>query len=341
MRAGAPCGPGRRRGAHGLRLEPLARGRELRRSGGPGRRTRRAGAESRVGVRRRLDRRSHVRTRTGRGASSPPRRGGRVAGRGTLRLRRRRGGRRPHGAHGDGPGRCRELSRGRARARRCRHDRRSLDRRRVRARRRRRRNRGRRRRGRSRLGRGIGSRAGGRSRRRRRQELERVDVAVRIGGDTDPEVDGDPVRLGRVGRADDPDRGTLGNGSAARHRHGAEMRQRHGQPVGGRDRDRRAAARQGAREADGAGGRREHGYPRRCADLDAAALPARVRVRRIEGERLQDRPLHGPGPRAGGGHPDQQEQHDKEQPTHDTTAFVVLLVNGPTTVAAVVGRCQT
>ena len=51
------------------------------------------------------------------------------------------------------------------------------------------------------------------------------------------------------------------------------------------------------------------GAARRRADRDAAVLAARVRMRLIEGERLQDRPLNRPGPRTRHGHEEKQQEH--------------------------------
>jgi hypothetical protein len=101
---------------------------------------------------------------------------------------------------------------------------------------------------------------------------------------------GDGV-LARPHLADD---GPLGDLRAARDADRRQLEQRHRPAVGGLDRQRPAAAGDGAGERDGAGRGRAHGRSRRRADVDAPVLPRRVGVG--EGERPQNRPVGGPGP---------------------------------------------
>jgi hypothetical protein len=163
-----------------------------------------------------------------------------------------------------------------------------------RGRRRRRRRRGRRRRLRSGLSGGLR----GRRARAGRQERKRVEIALRIRGHPDSEVHGRPRR--RNGRS-------LADGRSLHDAERAQVRQRDRVSVGRLDRQRHAAARHRAGEADGAGGRRRDRLTLHCADLDPAALARGVRVRAVERERLEHRPPGRPGPglRRGG----KREEH--------------------------------
>ena len=145
--------------------------------------------------------------------------------------------------------------------------------------------------------------AGGRRRngraagRRRREQAHGVDVAVRIGGHANPEVNVRAVQLGRAARADRADVVQLGHGRALDDADRPQMRERDGVAVRGLDRDRLAVRGHGPGEAHRAGRRRDHGLARRAgAQVDAAVLVRGVRVRLVVDERLQDRPLHGPAP---------------------------------------------
>jgi hypothetical protein len=180
--------------------------------------------------------------------------------------------------------------------------------------------RGRRRRRGPRLGRGgrddrLGRRcrSGRRRRATRGQEGERVEVALVVVAAADAEVDvglaGD--RVGAL--ADRSDALALRDVRAARDGDGSELQQRDGEPVGGPDRDRAAAVRDRADEADVAGDGRAHHRADRPADVDAAMLTAGVRVR-AERERSQELPVDGPGPRSrGGGRGERSERADDEQ----------------------------
>ena len=62
-----------------------------------------------------------------------------------------------------------------------------------------------------------------------------------------------------------------------------------------------AARRHRSGERDHAVGRRHDFRARRSAEVDAAVLPGGVRLRTVERERPQHRPVDGPRPRSGGG----------------------------------------
>ena len=215
-----------------------------------------------------------------------------ICRRGGLRRSRSRSGSR------DGCGN-RSLSgrrRGRSRRRRCRRSRgcRRSDRCRC-GRRRRRRDRSRRR---------------GRA---RRQEAERVDIALVLRGDPDTEVDVGLRQLGVATRPDGADDSPLRERSTLLDRDRAEVRERDGIAVERRDRDALAGRRNGAGEGDDARRGREDRRPCLAADVDAAVLPGRVRVRGVERERLQHRAVDRPRPRLRGGHENECGERRREK----------------------------
>jgi hypothetical protein len=83
-----------------------------------------------------------------------------------------------------------------------------------------------------------------------RQQGQRINVALLVSGGPDPEVH---VRLGGLGvpaRTHGGHRGAFGHRVAFPHADRPEVLQRHRVPVGGHDRQRPAALRDGARERD-------------------------------------------------------------------------------------------
>jgi hypothetical protein len=142
------------------------------------------------------------------------------------------------------------------------------------------------------------------------QQAERVDVALRFGGDPDAEVemrrDGD--RVGAL--AHGPDDGALRHDRAAGDAERAELEQRDRVAVRGLDRQRAAASRHGAGERDGAGRGCPHLGAHGRAEVDAAVLPARVGVGG-EGERAQQWAVDRPGPGTRGRSDAEQRQHGR------------------------------
>ena len=130
---------------------------------------------------------------------------------------------------------------------------------------------------------------------RRWQELERVEVALGVGGTAHAEVHVRHGVLGYAARADGAHGGPFGDRRAAFDRQRSEMQQRHGVAVGRLDRDRAAARRHRPGERDQARGRRAHGGAKRRADVDAAVKAAGIGVG-AEAEPLQHRPLNRPDP---------------------------------------------
>ena len=134
----------------------------------------------------------------------------------------------------------------------------------------------------------------------RRQERQRVEVALRLGGDAHAEVDVRRRDLRLAGGADRGDGVALGDRGALRDVDRAEVGQRDGEAVGGLDREARARCGHGAGERDDARRGRAHVGARVAADVDAPVLAGGVRVRRVEDERLEDRPVDRPRPRRRG-----------------------------------------
>ncbi len=307
---------GRRRG----RVAPCVRRRWIHRSGNVAcaarRRARRL--RRRIGRRGRRIRRRHLCRRRRRVRRRWIHRSGNVTGAARRRARRLR----------------RRIGR-----RGCRIRRRSLCRRRRRVRRRRRRI-GRRRRRRRldgaadvtdgrRLGRRRRCGRGGDRRRQRRQERQRVEVPLRVRGHAHAHVQIRHVELGCPARTDRPDLRPLADSCPLGNLDRAEMRKRDRVAVGRGDRHRLAARRHRAREAHRPGRGRADRRPRRCADVDAAVLPARVRMARVEDEAEQHGPLHGPRPCVGAWSPEQEEHGgEDERATHGASSVVWIANDG-------------
>ena len=188
--------------------------------------------------------------------------------------------------------------------------------------------------------RGRGNHRRRRSGRAERQHGDRIDVTLWIARRPHAEID---VRLGSVGdaaRTDRADDGSLRDGRAPGHGDGTQVHER-GRVAGRRlDRDRLAAGGHGARERHDACGRREHRRPARGAEIDAAVLPGRIRMRLVEREWAQDRTVHGPGPglRTRDGKCARTDEQGGDS-AHDLSSFVVKTEND-TTVASRRRRCQ-
>jgi hypothetical protein len=163
-----------------------------------------------------------------------------------------------------------------------------------------------------------------RSGRQRRQQPERIDIAVRLIGLADAEIH---VRFARV--SDRRDDVSLAHRQPPGDRGRTEALQRHGVPVGGANRDRLSAGRNGAGEADRSGCRRMHRRPGGSADVDAAVLAAGVGVV-TKDEWSKHRPVDGPGPGERGLHADLERDEDRKQKGEDfhrRSLLVVKFVN--------------
>jgi hypothetical protein len=151
---------------------------------------------------------------------------------------------------------------------------------------------------------------------RRRQEQQRIDIAVRILGAPDAEVDVWDVVLELSGRTDRADDRPLAHGLAAPNARRAEMRQGHRVPVGRVNRRDFAAHWHGSGERDGAGRRREDRLSGPSANVDSAVLARGVRIV-AEDEFLEYRAFDGPGPRSRGRHDHEgRRERDDQGSTH-------------------------
>lgn len=166
-----------------------------------------------------------------------------------------------------------------------------------------------------------------RRRRARRQHAQRVEVALLVGGSAYAEVDERLRRLHDAGRADGADDLPFGNRGAARNLDRAQVDERRGHSQARADRDALAAGRDGSREGDDTVDRRAHGRSRGRAEIDAAVLPCGVRMRPVERERAQDRPVDGPRPRVCSGHGQREcaKTYDSESPEHTSSLLPGLI----------------
>ena len=142
-----------------------------------------------------------------------------------------------------------------------------------------------------------------------REQPLRVDVAVRLGGQPDAEVDvrcrGDAV----FALADLADDRPLRDGAASGDDDRSELEERDGMAVGGLDRHGPAAARDGAGEGDGTGSGCADGVADGAGDVDAAVLARGVRVR-ANREGPEHRTVGGPDPAGGSGSDCQARDRD-------------------------------
>jgi len=160
----------------------------------------------------------------------------------------------------------------------------------------------------------------------RRQKQQRVDVAVRILGAPNTEVDVRDVMLDVSAWAARPDGGTLADRLTTPEGRRAEMSQRHRVAVGGLDRHGSATHGHGSDEGDVARSRRGYCRPRRCGDVDAPVLTGRVRIV-SEHERLQQRASNRPGPGSCGRHDHECDHRYSNQGSTHLVLLVVLTAN--------------
>jgi hypothetical protein len=133
--------------------------------------------------------------------------------------------------------------------------------------------------GRRRLGNRDRSRLGLRSRGRPRwQEAQRVEVAVRVGGEADAEMDVRPGGSRLPARPDRPDDPAFRNGRPARHADRPQLDERDRVPVRRLNRYAFAVRRHGPGKADRPTCGRSHRRSQGRSDVDAAVLPAGVGV---------------------------------------------------------------
>lgn len=148
----------------------------------------------------------------------------------------------------------------------------------------------------------------------RRKQRQRIDVALRIARRTNAEVH---VRLTVASSARHRDSVSLTHCLTASHLDRAEVKQGCRVAVRRPDRDRLAAARNGADKRDSAVGRRKHRSPGRSSEIDAAMLPRLVRRRVVEVERPEHRAVNRPGPRARSGRERERTQNHEQESPHE------------------------
>jgi hypothetical protein len=153
----------------------------------------------------------------------------------------------------------------------------------------------------------------------RRKQRQGIEIPVGLGGQAHAEVD---VRLGMLGlaaRANRADDVPLRDCRPDPDRNRPELDERHREAVRGPNREREPRARHQPREADAARGGSAHVGPRRCSDVDAAMLAARVRI--VHGlETTQHGPVDRPGPGARGRRSCQREHAGAEEQGRSSVA---------------------
>jgi hypothetical protein len=132
------------------------------------------------------------------------------------------------------------------------------------------------------------------------------------------------LRLARL--PDRPDGITLGDRRACRDGERAQVRERHGVSVGGRDREALARGGHGACKGHRSGRRRNDDRAGLGTEIDPAMLSRGVRVARVEDERLQDRAVGGPTPGSADRCENERGREDREE---DSTSGRLLHVLTP------------
>jgi hypothetical protein len=144
-----------------------------------------------------------------------------------------------------------------------------------------------------------------------RKQQERVDVAVRIRGQANTEVDIGLQALGVAARSDRSDDFAFTDGRSDSDGNRSQVDKRDRVPVLGADRQTPTLVRNLAGESDDPGHRSAHVGARRRADVDSAVLPASVRV--VAGD---EGPQHGAvdGPAPPGSARDEGERSEQRDP---------------------------
>ncbi len=153
----------------------------------------------------------------------------------------------------------------------------------------------------------------------RRQEAGWIEVPLFVRVEPDAEMDVRLAHLGVAARSDCPDAVAFGDCRALLNGDRPEVGERHVVPVGRLDRDRLAARRHRARERHDSRSRSEHRRTRIAADVEAAMLPRRVRLRAVEGERLEHRAVGRPRPRARRGCENERDREHEQESSHGTS----------------------
>ena len=151
------------------------------------------------------------------------------------------------------------------------------------------------------------------------QKREWIDIAVRVGGDSDPEVDARGSAIVRR-RRDRANRLPLAHDSVFSDRDRAQPDERNGVAVRGSDRDRTPVPGHGAGERDRTGRGRAHVRARISGDIDAAVLPAGVGIV-AEREGADHLTVGRPNPASRGSGQDHRNQCRRER-EHDRASHL-------------------
>jgi hypothetical protein len=173
----------------------------------------------------------------------------------------------------------------------------------------------------------------------RRQEEERVEVPLRVGGVADAEVHVRHGLLGQSARTHRTNRVTLGDGRPAPNGHGAEMEQRDRVAVRRLDGDGPPAGRHGSGERDDAASRCDNRGTSSRPDVDPTVETARVRIG-AEAERVQNRPLHWPGPPLRRCGRDERGRRGAAREPREQRTHLLPVLQTEVTVASGLNRCQ-
>jgi hypothetical protein len=155
----------------------------------------------------------------------------------------------------------------------------------------------------------------------RRQQRQRIDVPLVVDCDADAEMDVRALMLGLAARADGAHHVALVHDRSLCNACRADVRQRDGIAVGGRNRDRQPVCRHRAGERHRAAGRRPDRFRRFRCDVDPTMLSGRVRVG-AEDERAQDPAAHRPRPRVSDSGDDECEHECREEQA-ETVCFLI------------------
>jgi hypothetical protein len=153
----------------------------------------------------------------------------------------------------------------------------------------------------------------GRRRRARRQQGERIDIALRIARHARAEVHVRIREPDHAARPDGPDDRPFPDECTSRHADRPQVDERRGVPERRLDRHGLPAGRDRPGEGHDSLGGGEHRAAAGSAEIDAAVLAARVRVRMVERKRPQHRAVDGPRPGAGAGDGERTGAKDQDR----------------------------
>jgi hypothetical protein len=159
----------------------------------------------------------------------------------------------------------------------------------------------------------------------RRQQGQRIDVALRIARRARAEIDVGLRQVDHAARPDGPDDRAFRHERPAHDPDRPEVDER-GCVAGRRlDRHRLAPVRHRASERDHSALRGVYWAAARSAQIDAAMLAARVRVRVVEHKRPQHRTVDGPRPGAGIGDREHTRANDQDRKSPHSSSLLPIL----------------